>query len=115
MAPPSSSGSSIRDRARSGAAVDPQDGLFDKQFDDSDLEAALEERERLREQRLDVSAQFKIADTEAKDKLGAYELAVGEVARVGRFRIKKTRRQGSEVAFETAPREQLSIGTIDDA
>ena len=113
--PPSGNGSSISDRARSGAAVDPQDGMFDKQWDDEQLVAALEERERIREQRLSVNAEFKTADAAVKDKLLDYSLAVGEVARVGRFRIKKTRRAGNEVSFETAPREQLSIGTVDDS
>lgn len=107
-------GSSISQRARSGSAVDGQDGLFDKQWSDDGLEAALEERERIREQRADVNAQYKTADKDVKDQLARFELAVGEVARIGRFRIKKTRRAGSEVSFETAPREQLTIGLIDD-
>lgn len=114
MTPPNGSGSSVRDRARSGSAVDPQDGLFDKTWDDSELEAALEERERHREQRLAAQREFKVADDAAKEKLAGFHLEVGEVARVGRFRIKKTRVDGNSVAFDTAPRDQLRIGTIGD-
>lgn len=116
MAPPNGSGSSISERARSrtGGGVDPQDGLFDKQFADADLEAALEERERIRQHRAEVNAEFKTADKEAKELLAGFELAVGEVARVGRFRIKKTATPARDVSFETAPGERLNIGVIDD-
>jgi hypothetical protein len=49
-----------------------------------------------------------------KALLAGYSLEVGEVARIGRFRIKKTRREGSEVSFVTEPREQLRIAVDSD-
>lgn len=90
-------------------AVDPQDGFFDVTWDDERLLAVLEEREKTREAKLTASKAHKLKDDEAKALLGGYSLAVGEVARIGRFRIKKTRREGSDVSFTTEPREQLQI------
>lgn len=113
MTPPGN-GSSISERARSAGGVDPQDGLFDKQFEDQDLEAALEERETIRVQRSAVNAEFKTADKTAKDLLAGFELAVGEVARIGRFRIKKTAVPPRDVAFETSGTERLNIGVIEE-
>jgi hypothetical protein len=98
---------------REAPGVDAQDGLFDHQWEDTDLEAALEEREQLRQQRLEVAAEFKRADEAARGKLEGYELAVGEVARVGRFRIKKTQAQSREVSFTTSPQPRLNI-KVDD-
>lgn len=90
-------------------AVDPQDGLFDVTWEDSDLEAILEAREETRAEKLSAAKAHKIKDDEAKALLEKYTLAVGEVARIGRFRIKKTRSEGNEVSFTTEPREQLRI------
>jgi len=114
--PPTGSVSSIADRARSreSSAVDPQDGLFDKQFEDAQLEAALEERERLRQQKLEAQRAAKVADDAAKEQLLRFNLAVGEVARCGRFRIKKTQPQGRDVSFTTNPAPRLNIGVIND-
>lgn len=112
--PPTGNGESIRSRSRRDTAVDAQDGFWDHQWEDSGLEAALEERQRIKEQRADVQAEFKTADTAVKTKLEEYNLAVGEVARCGRFKIKKSQRAGAAVSFETSPREQLTIGTVDD-
>lgn len=101
------------ERARTGGGVDPQDGLFDKQFTSDDLEAALEERERIRIHRSEVNAEYRTADETAKDLLAGFELAVGEVARVGRFRIKKTATPPRSVSFETEGSERLTIGVIE--
>lgn len=90
-------------------AVDPQDGFFDVAWDDARLLEVLEAREETRAAKLSASKAHKINDDEAKALLEGYSLAVGEVARIGRFRIKKTRREGSDVSFTTEPREQLQI------
>jgi chromosome segregation and condensation protein ScpB len=95
-------------------AVDPQDGMFDKVWEDANLLAVLEEREKTREKKLTASKAHKLKDDEAKALLAGYSLEVGEVARIGRFRIKKTRREGSEVSFTTEPREQLRIAVDSD-
>lgn len=98
-----------------GGGVDPQDGLFDKTFSDDGLEGALEEREQLRQTRLAAVKAFVQADKAVKTQLASYELAVGEVARIGRFRIKKTLAAGREVSFETSPSERLNIKVRDGA
>lgn len=106
---PNGNGSSISERARTSGAADPQDGLFDKQWESKDLEAALEERERIAEQRREVNRSFKDADAAVKGQLIDFELAVGEVARIGRFRIKKTATPPRDVAFSTEGGERLNI------
>lgn len=96
-------------------AVDPQDGLFDKVWEDENLEAALEGREETREAKLAATKAHKVKDDAVKALLDGYSLAVGEVARIGRFRIKKTKTEGNEVSFTTEPREQLRIGVEKDS
>lgn len=90
-------------------AVDAQDGLFDHVWEDDALLTALEKREKTREVKLSATKAHKTQDDVVKALLGEHPLGVGEVARIGRFRIKKTRRDGNEVSFSTEPREQLSI------
>lgn len=107
--PPTGNGQSIRERAANGVGPDPQMEINEKQVENPDLEAALEAREAAREKRLSAQSDFKAQDTVVKGHLSTFQLAVGEVARVGRFKIKKTMRRGTSVSFETAPREQLSI------
>jgi hypothetical protein len=109
--PPTNGGSTTQERARSSSAVDAQEGLFDKQWDDTDLEAALEDREAKREEKLTAKKAFDIADDNAKGLLANYELAVGEVARIGRFRIKRTQAAARHIEFDTDPAPRLSIAT----
>jgi hypothetical protein len=108
---PGENGSSISERAAAGP--DQQDGLFDKQLDDSTLEAALEERERIKENRREVNAEYKIADEAAKYELARFHLEVGEVARVGRFRIERKATPPRDVSFSTEPGDQLDIKVAD--
>lgn len=112
--PPTGEVRSISERARQSSAVDPQDGLFDKVIEDADLEAALEERERIRLQRLEVNHAFKTADEQAKNALVDHDISAGDVVRCGRFRIKKTAIQPRQVSFDTSGSERLNIGTIDE-
>ena len=115
MPPTEGTGASIRERAAQAnsvppsSAVDPQEGLFDQTWDNPDLETALEEREETRAAKLTATKDHKIKDDAVKALLANYSLAVGEVARIGRFRIKKREVKGNDVSFTTAPREQLSI------
>jgi hypothetical protein len=90
-------------------AVDAQDGMFDVVWDDATLLDALEAREKTREAKLTAGKAHKLKDDAVKALLDGKPLEVGAVARIGRFRIKKTRREGNEVSFTTEPREQLSI------
>lgn len=114
MPSPPGNGSSIRDRARTAARPDDQIEMNEKQLDNADLAALLEERYRLNERRLKAIRDFEEKDRQAKARISEYELAVGEVARCGRFKIKKQRRAGGDREFTVAPSEPLQIKLLDD-
>lgn len=111
----SSNVSSIADRARAGAAAaaDPQDGLFDKQFDDSNLESLLDKREERKAERKAANKAFKTEDDKVKARLEEFNLADGEVARVGKYRIEKRATQGRSVSFDTSPSSRLNISLFE--
>lgn len=110
--PPTGNGRSVSDRARSSSAVDPQDGLFDKEIEDGDLIAALERREEARAAKLSATKAFKVEDDNAKAELVNHDIQVGDVVRAGRFRIKKTAVAPRSVAFDTSGSERLTFGVI---
>jgi hypothetical protein len=107
--PTNGNGSSISERARNTPRADAQMEIDEKQIDDANLEAALEERETLRVAKLEAQREFKDKDDNVRDRLAEFSLAVGEVARVGRFKIKKVQRQPVDVSFSTAPQPRLDI------
>lgn len=94
--------------------VDAQYGLFDQVIENEELEAALEEREKVNNSRKALNAKFKTADTEAKGLISALDLSADDVVRCGRFRIKLSEVAGRSVAFETDPAERLTISLLDD-
>lgn len=96
------------------AAVDPQDGLFDREVEDGDLISALEKREKLNVQRKAVTAKYKDAHDNVKGMLAGFELGDEEVVRVGRFRIKMSRTEGRSVSFDTSPSRRMTISLLDD-
>lgn len=98
----------------SGASVDPQDGLFDTVLEDADLEAALEERERKRQDKSIATGRYKEAHDAAKAKIGSLELEDESVVRCGRFRIKTAKTAGRSVSFETSPSSRLTISLLKD-
>lgn len=110
---PGGSVSSIAERARNGAAADPQDGLFDKEFDDTNLEELLDKREQKKAKRAAANAAFKEEDDKVKARLSEFELADGEVARVGKYRIEKKATAARAVSFETSPSSRLNISLFD--
>jgi hypothetical protein len=112
--PPSpGNGSSISDRARTTASADDQMEIGEKQIDNADLATLLDERGRLNDERLAAIRAFDEKDRQAKARLSEYELAVGEVARVGRWKVKKQRRAGGDREFTVAPSEPLRIDLAD--
>ena len=106
-------GSSISDRARTSASADDQIEFNEKQIDNPGLAALLEERLTLNEARLKAIREFEEKDRQAKARISEFELAVGEVARCGRFKIVKQRRAGGDREFTVAPSEPLRI-SLDD-
>lgn len=98
-----------------GSNVDAQDGLFDQLVENAELEAALEDREKRNNSRLELTRQFKEADTKAKGILATLvDIEEGTVVRVGPFRIEKSPVKAKSVAFETGPTSKLSITRADD-
>jgi hypothetical protein len=104
---------SIADRARTTASADDQMEIDEKQLDNPDLAALLDRRGELNEGRLAAIREFDEVDRQAKARISEYELAVGEVARCGRWKIRKQRRAGGEREFTVAPSEPLQI-KLDD-
>jgi hypothetical protein len=113
MPPTNGRGSSVSNRARHLSSVDAQDGLFDQEIDDTSLEALLDEREDLNEKRLEANRKFKEKHDLVKARLGEFNIAVGEVARVGKYRIEKRPSQGGHREFDVAPGERLTIKLFD--
>jgi hypothetical protein len=113
--PPSTTGSSISERARNGTAagVDAQDGLFDKEITDTGLESLLDERETKKTAKARAVKAFKEKDDLVKARLGEFELADGEVARVGKYRIENKPRRGGHRSFDVSAGNTLSITLFD--
>lgn len=104
---------SVEQRARSGAEVDPQEGLFDQTIDDTNLETLLDQRATARQKKLDAAKAFKEKDDLVKARLSEFELAVGEVARVGKYRIEVKRTEGGHREFDVGAGSRLQIKLID--
>jgi hypothetical protein len=109
--PPTGNGQSIASRA--AASPDDQIEMNEKAIDNPQLAALLEERHELNAERLAAVRAFKEKDDVVKARLSEFELAVGEVARCGRFKIKKTRRAGGDREFTVSPSDQLKIALAD--
>lgn len=114
MPPSPGNASSISERARTSASADDQIEFNEKQIDNPDLATLLDERGELNEARLAAIRAFEEKDRQAKARISEYELAVGEVARVGRWKVKKQRRAGGDREFTVAPSEPLQIRLHDD-
>lgn len=95
-------------------AGDPQDGLFDRTVDDSNLEALLDQREDLKRARKEAQAAFKETDDAVKARIAEFDLPDGEVARCGKYRIEKKATKPRSVAFETEGSSRLDIKLFED-
>lgn len=106
-------GASSSNGRRGGVQVDGQDGLFDTIIENTELEQALEAREKVKASRAALNAKFKEADDTAKGLISTLDIEVDQVVRVGRFRISRTAIEGRSVAFETEPTDRLNIAPVD--
>lgn len=86
-----------------------QIGLDDEWIKDTDLEALLEEREELNNERLAASKLFKEKDGAAKERIAAYDFPAGETRRCGAFLISKRIAAAREVEWHAPEGEVLSI------
>ncbi len=111
--PPNGNGSSISERARTSTRADDQMEIEEKQIDHPNLETLLDERGELNDARLAAIREFEEKDRQCKTIIAEFELGVGEVARVGRWKIKKQRRAGGDREFTVAPSEPIQI-KLDD-
>ena len=87
---------------------DGQIGMDETMLEDQELEDALEERLRRRE----TLAPYRIASREADGKATVEverALELGDIVRVGRFRVTREMKEGRSVAFETEAKAGISI------
>lgn len=91
-------------------------GMDEIVIEDSEAEAALEERQQLKERLSDVRKEYKTADDEARFAVARHddELPEGGVVRIGRFRVSKKVRKGRTVSFETEDKVNITIAKADD-
>lgn len=100
--------------ARPRAVPDPQTSLYEREVENDQLEAALEEREKLKAKAGKATKDYREADEWAKGLVGEIRLDDGDTVRVGRFVLTRTAVAGRAVAFETAPSSRLTIGLLPD-
>lgn len=86
--------------------------MYEREVKDKALEAALEARFDLVEERKGLNKRFKIADGHAKALLEELELGADSVIRVGRFLVSKKPVPSREVSFSTDPTSRLQISLL---
>ena len=101
--------SSIQERGQHLSMVDPQESMLDVPIDDPELEEALEKRETKRVARANANARYKEAHDRARGMIDALDLADGDVARCGKFRIKVSRIAPRDVSFSTSEARRVQI------
>jgi hypothetical protein len=91
----------------------PQLALDETTVTDADLEAALESRQRSKEEAASARGEFTTADNVAKALIERLELDEGPV-RIGRFRITRSVLKGRSVTFETQDKPRVQIALVED-
>lgn len=87
----------------------PQTAMDEQVIEDSDVEEALEERERRKETLGATRKEYDEANEAAKAQITKLELPDGGIARVGRFRVTREAIPGRSVSFETKPSSRIRI------
>lgn len=95
------------------AAV-PQQGFDEQVIEDTEVEQALDERERHKASLAIVRKIYDGAHLAAIAAIEKLELPEGGVARVGRFRIAKTEIPARSVTFDTKASSRVRISVVDD-
>lgn len=91
----------------------PQMAIDEAVVEDAKLEAALESRQRSKQEASDARAEFSKADEHAKSLLGQLELGEGPV-RIGRFRIEQKTTPARSVSFDTEAKTRIAIALVGD-
>lgn len=84
-------------------------GMDEQTIEDSEIEAALEERQKRKDSLGAVRKVYDEAHEAAVAAIAKLELPEGGVARVGRFRISRASVAARSVSFETQPTSRLRI------
>jgi len=88
-------------------------GMDEEILEDMELEEALEKRSEYRDQLAGPQVAYKEADDRAK-ALIEERLEIGDVARVGRFRVTREMKPGRDVSFTTEAKAGVSITASDE-
>lgn len=92
--------------------VDPQTEIEERELDSPSLLKALQARQDAKEDLKGYRKTFKEADDRAKAMLSEFNLADGEVARLGQFKITVKHVPSKTVTFETDPSSRIQISLI---
>lgn len=84
-------------------------GMDERVIVEDTLEKLLEERLRAADARSEVNKVFAQKDAAAKDRIATLGLEVGDIVRIGRFRIAKTSSEGGHVEFDRSPKDRINI------
>ena len=94
-------------------SVQEQTSLAEKIVEDPELEAALESRQKLREQRKDLNRKIRDAEGAAQTKIDALELGIEAPVRVGRFVLTLKQTDAKDVSFTRGGGTRLQISLFD--
>lgn len=93
--------------------VQAQLAIDERVIEDPDLEAALELRQKRKEELEDPKRAYTEADTAAKALLQDV-IEVGEIGRIGRFRLERKATAARSVSFEAGAGERITISVQDE-
>lgn len=93
--------------------TEAQIGMEDQFIEDAELENLLEERDELNDERLDVAGRFREKDAAAKERVGVYDIPMGEYRRVGRFIVQRKMTESAEVSFSRGGGERIQIRKVE--
>ena len=93
----------------SRAHSDDQLSLDEKVVVDDEIEEALEEREKRKASSRAVAKAYREAHDHAVALIDTLDVTEDQPVRVGRFRLTKSTVDARQVAFETEPKERLTI------
>lgn len=91
--------------------AEAQTSIDEKVLESTELEAMLEDREAKKAKAAEARKAYASADELAKAELRE-RVDEGEVARVGRFVVRRTSVPSRSVSFDTDPTSRLSIGVV---
>jgi hypothetical protein len=91
----------------------PQISMAEHVVEDAALEAALEDRQRLKEAARDAGKAYREADEKARAALAAHPLGDRSL-RIGRFVVSESTVAPREVTFETGATTRLNIKAVQE-